>query len=271
MGYADKIVLNELYRFIYERKADYTPDRLPSGTQQAYEGSGGKKLKRATEIAYRSHQAIPKNSGAEEFADNPDRKQRRIGKNRISSLVKPIEAKYLREWANKHGLMLNNNEFTKKWIEQGRMGETENENYFDEASQRWFKRNNLIYHSNYLEFFYRMALHNQLFPEAPLTLEGFVETEDGLSPVISQPNVAAKKGASRDVVMNHMKRLGYDNIPNTDDYINRQNNIKIEDLHDENVLVGDDGLLYVIDPVIFLDEDGKMQRISQDDPISDQV
>lgn len=270
MSYNDKILLQELYTFIYERRLDYTPDRLPSGAKQGYEGSGGKKLKRATEIAYRSHQAIPKNQ-AEEFAHHPDRKQRRIGKNNISKLVKPIEEKYLREWAQKHNLILDNNEFTKKWMQQGRMGETENEIYFDVPTQRWFKRNNLIYHSNYLEFFYRVALHNEMFPEAPLNFEGFVETDTGLMPVISQPNVTAKQGATREIVIDHMRKLGYENIPNSDDYINREKGVRIEDLHDENVLIGKDGLLYVVDPVIYLDDDGKMNRITSQDSIEDQV
>lgn len=268
MGYNDTLVLNELYQFIYERRTSYTPDRLPQGSEQAYAGSGGKILKRATEIALRSHQAI-QNNQVEEFADIPDRKQRQEVKNKISKLVKPVEEKYLRLWAEKQNLLKDNAEFERNWNAQGRLGETENSIYFDEKNQKWIKRNNLIYHSSYLDFFYRMALHNEMFPEAPLELLGFVESSEGLLPLISQPHVSAKKGASRDIVVPYMMKLGYENIPKTDDYINRQTGIRVEDLHDENVLVGDDGLLYVIDPVIYLDDEGKMRRLQSGDSLNE--
>ncbi len=45
------------------------------------------------------------------------------------------------------------------------------------------------------------------------------------------------------------------------DYYNQEFQIKVEDLHDENVFIRG-GDLFVIDPVVFLDERGKMARIS---------
>ena len=55
-------------------------------------------------------------------------------------------------------------EFTGKWEDQGRKGESEHELYLDEPTQRWFKRNNFCYHGNWLEYVHRIALQNWLFP-----------------------------------------------------------------------------------------------------------
>ena len=186
----------------------------------------------------------------------------------MSQRVKPLEEKHLREWATAQNLILDNRDFDTRWQDQGSLGEAENNVYFDEPSQRWFKRNNLSYHSSYLEFFYRMALHNELFPEAPLALEGFVETADGLQPVMSQHNVRSQRGATRDEVVILMRKLGYENIRNTDDYYNEETGIQVEDLHNENVLMGEDGQIYVIDPVIYLDDGGKHHRLSSGEPLS---
>lgn len=262
----DQLILERFYELIYEKDTQYTADRIPYRSERAYSGRGGKKLKVATAVAYRSHQAIPKDQ-AKEFAHFKDPKQRRIGRNLISNAVRPIEEKYLRQWAKAQNLMLDNADFEKKWQEQGQMGEAENNAYFDEASQRWFKRNNLSYHSNWLEFFYRLALQTELFPEAAYALEGFVETVDGLQPVISQPHVRGERGASRQEVIQHMKKLGYQNLPGTDDYYNKLSGIKVEDMHDENVLIGPDGMMYVIDPVIYLDDEGKIGRITSQEPL----
>ena len=94
--------------------------------------------------------------------------ERRKARLALAKIVKPIEAKQLLEWAKQTGVLLDNNEFDRRWKEDGQRGETENELYFDEVSHRWFKRNNMFMHSTYLEFFHRMAMHNYLFPEAQI-------------------------------------------------------------------------------------------------------
>ena len=223
------------YWIIYERR--YYPDRIPSKEKRMFSEKGGKKLRIATAVCYRCHQAIS-NDQTEEFADKKDPRQKRELRNLISKKVKPIEEKALREWAMVHNLILDNEEFERHWKEQGEMGEAENSVWFDEKSQKWFKRNNLSYHSNWLEFFYRVTLHNEMFPEAPLQLEGFVETDEGLMPVFSQKHVKSERGASRDEVLDLMGKMGYENIVGTHDYYNSDKGIKIEDLHDENVLAG---------------------------------
>lgn len=269
----DRIVMESLYSQITEKNTyeerQYTPDRIPRGAKSAYEGSGGKKLKIATSIAYRVHQAIQKNKESE-FSNIPERGKRQEQKFRIGRIVKPLEEKYLRQWAEKQNILMSNEDFNAKWTTRGKISGAENEAYFDEDSQRWFKRNNLSYHTTFLDFFYRIAMHNSSFPEAPVKLEGFVDNEGELQPIISQPHVRAERGATPEEVEKLMTKIGFQKDPDPlkpHDYYNPKTGIKVEDLHDENVLVGEDGLLYVVDPVIYLDDDGKVGRVTSNEPL----
>jgi len=256
-------------RLFYERKehTPYTPDRIPHGTERAYSGRGGKKLKVATAVAYRIHEAI-RDDSIPEYTSEKEYSKKAANRNIMSKRVKPVEAKNLKSWAEQVGLLMDNNEFERKWREQGEKSGAENSVYFDEESQRWFKRNTLTYHTTYLEFFYRLAMHNSMFPESPYSLEGFVINDGDLEPVISQPHVKASRGANEVEVEEFMNKLGYTKIPGTDhDYINKEKGVKLEDMHDENILMDDDGNIYVVDPVIYLDDEGKKKRITSKDPL----
>lgn len=253
-----------LYENIDRIAREYTPDRIPFKLDRAYVGRGGKKLKVATSIAFRCHEAV-RNHSLAEYAHEKEYSKRTVGRNLVSSVVRPLEKKHLTEWAEKAGLLLDNDAFEKRWREQGEKGETEHRIFFDEESQRWFKKNNLSYHSTYLDFFYRLALHNEMFPESAYALEGFVKEGGGLYPITSQPHARATGGASKIDVEKFMSKLGYEKIPGTEhDYINRDKGIRLEDMHDENVLMDDEGNFFVIDPVIYLDDSGKMKRITSE-------
>lgn len=144
--------------------------------------------------------------------------------------------------------MLDAASFERQWRRQGRIGGQENDVYL--SANRVFKRNNLSFHLSYVDFFDRLVLHNQLFPGAPLRFEGFVGRRDGLWPVMSQPAVRARRGATRTEVEAFMQRLGFKRIRH-DDYRHPEG-ILVEDLHDENVFIDEDGEMAVIDPVIYL-------------------
>ena len=140
------------------------------------------------------------------------------------------------------------------------MGGAEHAIYFDPTMQRWFKRNNLTYHTTYLEYFHRLTLHNFLFPEAPVRLEGFVMSAGALMPVLSQPNVRVDRGAARAFTAEAMRLLGFARQQDNN-YCSNSLGVLVEDLHDENVVIGEDGELYVIDPAPYLDDRGKGQRL----------
>lgn len=262
-----KFDIAKLYDILYEKEnVPYTPDRIPFGTERSYTGRGGKKLKIATTVAYRSHRAIPSDK-VPEFSHISDPKRKRELRNTASNIIRPVEEKYLRQWAEQVGLMMDNSLFDEQWKSQGELGGAESNVYFDEESQRWFKRNNVSYHSTYLEFFYRLAMHNEMFPESPIALEGFVDNHGDLEVVISQPHVKAERGATPEEIKKFMATLGYEPIPGKpNDYYNREKGIRLEDMHDENIFI-DDGEYFVIDPVIYLDDDGKMGRITSKEPL----
>ena len=142
--------------------------------------------------------------------------------------------------------MLDAASFERQWRRQGRIGGQENDVYL--TANRVFKRNNLSFHLSYADFFDRLALHNQLFPGAPLRFEGFVGDCKELWPVMSQPAVRARRGATRVEVEAFMRRLGFKRVRH-DDYRHPES-ILVEDLHDENVFIDEDGEMAVIDPVI---------------------
>ena len=249
-------------QFFYERNetTGYRPDRIPRKAQSIYDRASNYLLKQATAIAEGSHESISEDTP--EFTEIPNGPERRAARNKFSKLIKPKEEVALYLWAKKNGHLLNNKEFDAQWVRDGKKGEAENEVYYDETKHAWIKRNNLSYHSSYLEFFHRLALHNISFPEAPYELIGFVVKDNHLWPVVSQPHIQADRGATREEVMSHMKTLGFENIPNTDDYVNNVTGIRVEDLHDENVLVSPEGDLYIVDPVIYLTDEGKRGRLS---------
>jgi hypothetical protein len=134
----------------------------------------------------------------------------------------------------------------------------EHQVWFDPDSGRWWKRNNGLFHRTWSELLDRIALHNLLFPHAPLRFEGFMQTPEGFQLVVSQPDIRASRGATRAEVEAMMARFGFrrrtERLANgalreTDDY-EHPDGLRVDDLHDENVLVAETGVLVVIDPFL---------------------
>lgn len=165
----------------------YLPERLPQAAQQACEGTV---IATAEGIARGCHEAIRPDQ-AREFAAEIRPADRRAGYFAVNRIVRPLEDEALRAWASTRHLLLETLDFDRKWREQGCKGESEHEIYFDPSLERWFKRNNLSNHGNWLEYFHRLALHNWLFPEAPLRLEGFMIVGALFLPVVSQAHVVS--------------------------------------------------------------------------------
>lgn len=210
------------------------PQRLPSRLREAYEAVGAATLQAAADVARGVH-------GPGEAAAS--RQSPRAVRD-----LKRSEARALRIWARDKRLLLDAAGFEREWRKQGRVGGQENDVYL--RDNRVFKRNNLCFHLSYADFFDRLALHNLLFPGAPLRFEGFVERRVGLWPVMSQPAVRARRGANRSEVAAFMGGLGFQHIRHYD--YRHPEGILVEDLHDENVFIDEGGEIAVIDPVIYL-------------------
>ena len=152
-------------------------------------------------------------------------------------------------WANEANLLLDADAFTARWIEAGEIEGGEHQVYSDEGIV--FKRNNLLYHTNWLEYFHRLVLHNWLFPETAVTFLGLMFVDDDLQPVISQKALQSVRGATQPEVEAEMNRRGFQRRF-ADDYYNPDLGVVVEDLHNENVLVSLRGSLLIFDPVIYL-------------------
>lgn len=151
--------------------------------------------------------------------------------------------------------MLDADEFERNWNEDLRHSGAEHRVY--RLRDRVLKANNLSYHRDWNDFLERLILHENLFPDTRLQLEGFIEGAEGLEAILSQRFEPAQRGATAAEVLAEMTRRGFTRIAptktgvcNDNDYENAL--LRVEDLHDENVLVRPDGSLAVIDPVIYL-------------------
>jgi len=243
----------------YERTR-YTFDRIPYSAQSIYGSSEGRLIREATTIAEGSHGSV--SDDQEEFTEIPQLARRKAAKFKLFNAIKNKEERALYIWAKQKKLLISNEEFIRQWERDGKKGEAEHEVYYDEPTHRWFKRNTLNFHSTFLEYFHRLALHNYMFPEAPVQLEGFLVRYDHLYPIISQPHIQATRGATQAEVKVHMEAMGFEHIPGSDDYYNEKSGIRVEDLHDENVLISPEGYMYIVDPLVYLDEDGKKHRLA---------
>jgi len=199
--------------------------------------AGGEKFIAATQVLVGIPQAV-----------RPDSRE----SVKVNAGIRDAEASALRAFAVQNQLLLDGEEFENRWKAQGEMGGSENDITYDETTGLVWKRNRVdVMHVSWRQFFDRMLLHNIYFPEAPLRLEGFVDSDSGLCPVFTQPDVHAVRGAQRPEVSAAMKTRGYSRT-RPDDYHSPL--LLVEDLHDGNVLVDSDGHMHVIDPVIFVNQ-----------------
>lgn len=216
----------------------YVPERIPERLRE----SGGRtdssiSLNEAEAVARGSHGAVRTSRGElEEYANLPEGPERDDRQFQAADLIRRAEEPALREWAQSTGNLLDEAAFSQAWDAQGQRGGMENQVYHDPATDRWFKRNNLIMnlHSGYLGFLHRIALHNDLFPGAALRFEGFMEHDGMLKPVISQANIPGID-ATLPQIEAWMTRRGFTHIPGTNDYV--KGDIKVGDLHAGNVVI----------------------------------
>ena len=159
------------------------------------------------------------------------------------------------EWAIQQDVLLDADEFTSQWMAYG--CEEGGEHQVFQKNGVFHKRNNLAFHTSYLEYFERLVMHNYLFPDTLYVFEGLMLVQEPgdeysqLRPVVSQKALRGVRGATRDEVESLMNQLGlvrrYE-----DNYVNADQPLFVEDLHDQNVLVDATGDLLVFDPVIYL-------------------
>ncbi|MBC7569551.1 MAG: hypothetical protein H7319_07450 [Spirosoma sp.] len=165
-----------------------------------------------------------------------------------------LEAEALSGWAGATGLLLDAAAFTQQWFAFGNAEGGEHQIF--QVDGTYYKRNNLAFHTSYLEYFERLLLHNWLFPDTAYTFLGLMWVPENneppqLRPVVSQLAFQAVRGADRSEVEAEMNRLGFTRRYE-DNYVSTALNLFVDDLHDQNVLVDADGDLLIFDPVIYI-------------------
>lgn len=122
--------------------------------------------------------------------------------------------------------------------------------WYNEGDKTVTKAINTFHHENPQEVLDRIAVHNSLFPETKLEVIGFGKSPNGdFNVLVKQPLIIAERGATKEEVSDHMKKLGFEDIG---DNAYRNNTTIIEDLHPGNVLVDKENNLHFIDPIIRL-------------------
>lgn len=226
-----------------DERRPYRPERLPQAAEQTL-GEGS--LRTALAIARGVHEAVAA-AGQKEPETRDERWE-------LYRLTRPQEREWLLRWAVNSQHLLNEDEFTQNWIKYGEIEGGEHQIY--QRNGYFLKRNNLFYHVNWLEYFHRLVLHNWLFAETSVHVEGLMLVDDELQPVISQKALLAVRGATREEVEAEMTRRGFYRRK-ADNYYNPNLGILVEDLHDENVLVSPEGsLLILIRLSIWLNQKG---------------
>jgi hypothetical protein len=245
-------------------RGEYAVDRLPQETErECLEGS----LRAVANVVARSHRTVSAGDGTAASTET----ERLRAEKRLLARIKQAEELALTRWSKNNGLLFDAEAFDAAWEVDGRKHGAEQQVYFDCAAQRYIKRNTVSYHDSYLEFFQRTAVHNAFFPEAAYRLEGFSLVRGRLTVLLSQPVIRDIRGASRPEIDNltdeigltrrkNKKAMGIDR-PEFDEFVYGDTGIVMTDLHGANVLVHPTGLPIVIDPLIQLDPETKLQRL----------
>ncbi|GHT26376.1 hypothetical protein FACS189432_00660 [Bacteroidia bacterium] len=92
----------------------------------------------------------------------------------------------------------------------------------------------------------RISLHNALFPDTKYELTGFTKTAKGFAFILKQVFIIGRKTTEEDDLDGFMRRLGFIKRG-----FNRYQNsiIEVSDLHEANVLLGEDGNFYFVDTI----------------------
>jgi hypothetical protein len=235
------------------------PERI---AQDLVRTSDGSNLQAALEVSQRSLSGLRPNSKTSEA---------------FRKAAHAAEADALEKWAKENGLFISEDEFNRRWEEQGKRGESEHQVYFDEETQTWWKRNTLNFHDGSLTaYLERIAAQRYLFPELAPKFKGFTTFEGELMPVISQPDAVGSEPTELEIT-NSLKARGFKEVfetgkgmskahqlaidaglkppalpePKRVGFYNEELNLWLEDVHEENAKKLSNGEIGVFDPVTY--------------------
>jgi hypothetical protein len=183
---------------------------------------------------------------ASEAAKRPELVSRKE-RSEYNEKIKTIEEARLRNWAKQNDFWITEQNFLAVYESRFVASGAEQKVYLKEDGKKVIKVNLGRFHSTWLEYFNRLLFHAFLFPATRYTTVGFTEEQGQFGVITEQVFFTVSSGATRDVVEPYLKSHGFERIKN-EDYFNKDISVKLEDLHDENVLLDEDGNLLFIDP-----------------------
>ncbi len=122
--------------------------------------------------------------------------------------------------------------------------------FLSKDSSHVIKKNDAVYYSTWLDFFNSICIHNLLFPETSYELIGFIFSGE-LYAVLKQNFILSNEDVDLDEVEIILNTNGFNKIKKLD-YYNQEIGIRLEDIHDENV-IKQNGVYFFIDTVFYLD------------------
>jgi hypothetical protein len=165
-----------------------------------------------------------------------------------------IEDTSLETFAKENSLWIE--DYKEKFGENPHGQGAESDVYFSEDGKTAYKINSGIHHAFWVDFFNRIAAHNEYFPGTRYDLVGFTKKDGKLAIILRQLAIDAIRGATADEVKADIELSGFkfNGINNVRD---EENGVTIRDLHDQNALINEDGNVVYIDPIIQFDKDSK--------------
>lgn len=112
------------------------------------------------------------------------------------------------------------------------------------------KTNDGVYYNTWLDFLNSLCIHNILFPETSYQLIDFSLLDD-LFAIVKQNFILSNEDVDLGEVKAILNTNGFVEIKKLD-YYNQEIGIRLEDMHDENV-IKQNGVYFFIDTVFYLD------------------
>ena len=112
------------------------------------------------------------------------------------------------------------------------------------------KINDGVYYNTWLDFLNSLCIHNLLFPETSYELIGFSFINE-LFAIVKQNFIVSNQDVNLEEVETILETNGFNKIKKLD-YYNQEIGIRLEDIHDENV-IQQNGVYFFIDTVFYLD------------------
>gem|GEM_PF-4604221 len=178
--------------------------------------------------------------------------------------TRAAEETALSAYAADNGALLDPIEFFSRWRDSGANGGQEHQVVVGDSGEPVEKRTNVPYfHDSWAGYFDRIRLHNVLFPEASITINGFQNQgrqlgtpygdvlPSGIYCVIEQPFVNWDREATPEEIRTYLHSGGFVKVPvfsgekDTGEWYNPKTGIHLVDVRGDNIVMarGDDDLL----------------------------